>query len=54
MISDGCYYRKGETWIFYGLKVDFHSVQNVARLIFSKRFLLKCVKSSTANEICSA
>ena len=36
------------------LKADFHSVQNVARSIFSERFLLKCVKSTTANEICSA
>ena len=35
-------------------KADFHSVQNIARSIFSERFLLKCVKSSTANEICSA
>ena len=37
-----------------GLKVDFHSVQNVARSTFSERFLLKCVKSTAANEICSA
>ena len=36
------------------VKADFHSVQNVARSIFSERFLLKCVKSTTANEICSA
>ena len=36
------------------LKADFHSVQNVARSIFSERFLLKCVRSTTANEICSA
>ena len=35
-------------------KADFHSVQNVVRSIFSERFLLKCVKSTTANEICSA
>ena len=39
--------------VFY-VKADFHSVQNVARSIFSERFLLKCVKSTTANEICSA
>ena len=32
-------------------KGGFHSVQNVARSIFSERFLLKCVKSTTANEI---
>ena len=36
------------------VKADFHSVQNVARSIFSERFLLKCVKSTTANEIRSA
>ena len=36
------------------VKADFHSVQNVARSIFSERFHLKCVKSTTANEICSA
>ena len=36
------------------IKADFHSVQNVARSIFSERSLLKCVKSTTANEICSA
>ena len=30
------------------VKADFHSVQNVARSIFSERFLLKCVKSTTA------
>ena len=36
------------------LKADFHSVQKVGRSIFSERFLLKCVKSTTANEICSA
>ena len=36
------------------VKVDFHSVQNVARSIFSERFLLKCVKSTKANEICSS
>ena len=36
------------------IKADFHSVQNVARSIFSERFLLKCVKSTTANEIRSA
>jgi hypothetical protein len=36
------------------IKVDFHSVQNVARSIFCDRFLLKCVQSTTANEICSA
>ena len=36
------------------VKADFHSVQNVARSIFSERFLLNCVKSTTANEICSA
>ena len=36
------------------LKADFHSVQNVARSISSERFLLKCVKSTTANEIWSA
>ena len=35
------------------LKADFHSVQNIARSIFSERFLLKSVKSATANEICS-
>ena len=34
-------------------KADFHSVRNVVRSMFSKRFLLKCVKSTTANEICS-
>ena len=34
------------------VKADFHSVpENVARSIFSKRFLLKRVKSTTANEI---
>ena len=32
-------------------KGGFHSVQNVARSIFSERFLLKCLKSTTANEI---
>ena len=36
------------------VKADFHSVQNVAQLIFSDHFLLICVKSTTANEICSA
>ena len=36
------------------VKADFHSVRNVARSIFSERFLLKCVKSITANEICTA
>ena len=36
------------------VKADFHSVQNVARSIFCDRFLLKCVQSTTANEICSA
>jgi hypothetical protein len=36
------------------LKADFNSVQNVARLIFFDRFLLKCVQSTTANERCSA
>ena len=36
------------------IKADFHSVRNVARSIFSERFLLKCVKVTTANEICSA
>ena len=39
---------------WFELKADFHSVQNVARSMFSERFLLKCVKSTTANEICSA
>ena len=38
----------------FRVKADFHSVQNVARSIFIERFLLKCVKSTTANEICSA
>ena len=38
------------TW----LKADFHSVLNVGRSIFIERFLLKCVKSTTANEIRSA
>jgi hypothetical protein len=37
-----------------GLKVDFHSVQNVAQSIFCDRFLLKCVQPTTANEIYSA
>ena len=41
-------------WAYRVIKADFHSVQNVARSIFSERFLLKCVKSTTANEICSA
>ena len=36
------------------LKANFHSVQNFARSIFSEHFLLKYVKSTTANEICSA
>ena len=40
--------------VFSGVKVDFHSVENVARSIFSERCLVKCVKSTTANEICSA
>ena len=38
----------------YSVKADFHSVQNVARSIFCDRFLLKCVLSTTADEICSA
>jgi hypothetical protein len=36
------------------LKTDFYSVQNVARSIFCDRFLLKCVQSTAANELCSA
>ena len=35
-------------------EADFHSVQNVERSIFRERFLLKRVKSTTANEIHSA
>jgi hypothetical protein len=35
-----------------GLKVDFHSLQNVAGSIFYDRFLSKCVQSTTAIEIC--
>ena len=38
----------------YSIKADFHSVQNVTRSTFSKRFLLKCVKATTATENCSA
>ena len=41
-------------WSEPPVKADFHSVQNVVRSIFSERFLLKCVRSTTANEICSA
>ena len=33
------------------LKVDFHSVQNVARSTFSERFLLNCKQSSGTNLI---
>ena len=30
-----------------GIKLDFHSAENVARSTFCDRFLLKCVESST-------
>ena len=57
MLIKSLYYIKNEklwNFIYGSFKADFHSVRNVVRSIFSGRFLLKCVNSTTANEICSA